>query len=95
MKHTEIFDICWGLQKEGKAPTVALIKSRLSAPTPLPLIIAGLKQWRTNPGIKSDTQPPSASGPDTTPPTLEQRVEQLESLVKALQDELTQLKSDD
>ncbi len=45
----EIIKICQVLTSEGKNPTVALIKARMSGPKPLPLIISALKQFQSNP----------------------------------------------
>ena len=91
MNFSEILNICQQLHKDGKEPSVALIKSRLSRPQPLPQIINGLKQWRNNPNktvIEDDTAP--TESPQNV--SLEQRVETLEATVKQLLKEIEQLK---
>ena len=45
----EICIIANKLANEGKSPTVALIKSGLNHPVPLPQIIATLKTWQHDP----------------------------------------------
>ena len=45
----EISIIANKLANEGKVPSVALIKGHLSQPTPLPKIIAALKNWHHEP----------------------------------------------
>ena len=45
----EISIIANRLANEGKVPSVALIKGHLSQPTPLPKIIAALKNWHHDP----------------------------------------------
>jgi hypothetical protein len=51
MKNQDIFQACQSLVQEGKQPTVALIKTRLTTPLPLPSIIAGLKAFQANPKV--------------------------------------------
>ncbi|OEE62427.1 hypothetical protein [Enterovibrio norvegicus] len=36
------------LLREGKEPTVALVKSRLNQSVPMPLIISALQRWKKN-----------------------------------------------
>ncbi len=45
----EIIAIANILANAGKKPSVALIKSKLTKPTPLPLIVSTLKQWQHEP----------------------------------------------
>ena len=45
----EIITIANRIANEGKKPSVALIKTKLSEPVPLPTIIAVLKKWQHNP----------------------------------------------
>jgi hypothetical protein len=55
--HSEIYRIAYQLNAEGKTPCVALIRGRLTNPTPLPMIIQALQQWKLAPelGKESDT----------------------------------------
>jgi len=44
-----VFDAIKVLLDEGKTPTVALTKSRLAQPVPIPVIIAAVSQYKNNP----------------------------------------------
>ncbi|MDW2010546.1 hypothetical protein [Vibrio sp. Vb0301] len=35
------------LQQQGKEPTVALVKSRLKTPVPMPALITAIKSWKS------------------------------------------------
>lgn len=45
----EISIIANKIANQGKKPTVAIIKNKLSSPTPLPTIINALKNWQHDP----------------------------------------------
>lgn len=45
----EILTVANQLANQGKKPSVALVKTRLSQPTPLPQIISVLKTWQHDP----------------------------------------------
>ncbi|WP_028024357.1 DUF5320 domain-containing protein [Enterovibrio calviensis] len=65
------------LLREGKDPSIALVKSRLSQPVPMPLIISALQRWKKSgkvPKIEVVTSEKSA----------EEKIEALEGQVKAL-----------
>lgn len=49
--HSEIYRLAHQLSREGKTPSVALIRSRLSKPTSLPDIIQALQQWKLTPEL--------------------------------------------
>lgn len=53
MQH-EIYRIAYQLNAEGKNPSVALIRSRLSMPTSLPVIVQALQQWKLTPELGKD-----------------------------------------
>ena len=90
MNYSEIINICQKLNEQGKQPSIALIKARLKAPTPLPSIIAGLKSWQSNPNEVVQVEEQTA---ETSTRTLEQRVGELESQVEKLQKQLNSLLS--
>lgn len=52
--HHEIYRIAYQLNAEGKDPSVALIRSRLSIPTSLPVIVQALQQWKLTPELGKD-----------------------------------------
>jgi hypothetical protein len=71
---------------EGKEPSVALIKARLTEPLPMPLIIKALQAWKKNAKVpKIEKAEPSLSN--------EARIKQLEQQVANLTDRLTQLEN--
>ncbi|WP_404339372.1 hypothetical protein [Pseudoalteromonas mariniglutinosa] len=44
-----VFDAIKALLDEGKIPTVALTKSKLTQPMPMPVVIAAVSQYKNNP----------------------------------------------
>ena len=55
-----VFDAIKTLLDEGKTPTVALTKSKLAQPMPMPVIIAAVSQYKNNPdSIKNFINNPS------------------------------------
>ncbi|MBY5948819.1 hypothetical protein [Photobacterium rosenbergii] len=74
------------LVAEGKEPSVALIKSRLADPLPMPLIIKALQSWKSSarvPKIEKVENQPSAEARiaalEQQVATLIARLEKLES----------------
>ena len=43
----ELKEVLEQLQKEGKEPTVALVKARLSTAIPMPALITTIKSWKS------------------------------------------------
>lgn len=43
---SELKEVLETLHKEGKAPTVALVKARMSTPVPMPALITTIKSWK-------------------------------------------------
>lgn len=88
------------LAREGKKPTVALVKSRLSQPTTMRDIIEVLKVWRFNPdaALPADQVKPSTAEAETESqsPSTEQliaaAVTPLRLEIAALRTELDALK---
>ena len=56
----EILAIANKLANQGKKPTVALIKTKISQPVPLPQIISILKTWQHDPNFTEITKVESA-----------------------------------
>jgi hypothetical protein len=54
----EIIAIANALAEQGKKPSVALIKPRLSSPVALPIIINTLKSWQYQPNVNVKHQQP-------------------------------------
>lgn len=81
MNTEAIIEVCQQLKSEGKEPSVALIKARLTKPQPLPTVISGLKAWKNNPNHVVVSTPVVE---EKNAPSLEERVEKLEQQVKDL-----------
>jgi hypothetical protein len=92
--HQEIYRIAYQLSQEGKNPSVALIRSRLSVPTSLPIIVQALQQWKMTPELGKDQPPatiaeesdkaPVTSGTTEAMALMEKRIETLEAQVAQL-----------
>lgn len=83
----ELEQVLQQLKAEGKQPSVALLKSRLSQPVPLPVIVSVLAR------DKAGHNPLAMPADAKTEPTLAERVSQLEQQVATLQAQLTTLLS--
>lgn len=90
MNTNEVLDICKQLVSEGKQPSVALVKTRMTGPKVLPLIIDGIKQFSANPNTEAETQ--VADVQVTLSDT--QRISALELETAALKEQLQELKAE-
>lgn len=88
MSSDTILQIAAQLQAEGKTPSVALIKARLSDPKPIPEIISGLQRWRNQ---QAGTQPIDDEKTETSPTAPAMSAELAYWLVP-MQQEIQQLK---
>ncbi len=89
----ELEGILNALQQQGKEPTVAMVKSRLSTSVPLPAIITAIKSWKKAnqvPKIEVAAQPSLEVDRVTQ---LEQTVEQLIKRVEQLEEKLSEVSS--
>tara|TARA_B100001059_G_scaffold5549_1_gene4663 strand:+ start:1529 stop:1795 length:267 start_codon:yes stop_codon:yes gene_type:complete len=82
-----VFDAIQVLLDEGKTPTVALTKSRLAQPVPMPMIIAAVSQYKNNPDsinnfIKTSQQPENAELKASQLDRIEQKLDQLLALLE-------------
>ncbi|MCK8121539.1 hypothetical protein [Pseudoalteromonas sp. 2CM32C] len=82
-----VFDAIQVLLDEGKTPTVALTKSRLAQPVPMPMIIAAVSQYKNNPDsinnfVKTSQQPENAELKASQLDRIEQKLDQLLSLLE-------------
>lgn len=78
----ELKDVLEQLHSEGKEPTVALVKARLSTPVPMPALITTLKSW------KSANRVPKVEVAAKQPDNDVDRIAQLEAQVAALTERL-------
>ncbi|EGQ9804806.1 hypothetical protein NV104_001256 [Vibrio parahaemolyticus] len=74
------------LQREGKEPTVALVKARMKTPVPMPALITVIKSWKSaNHVPKVEVTAPLSKEEDrltvleNTVATLTARIEELEA----------------
>ncbi|MEZ8365035.1 hypothetical protein AB6C96_07735 [Vibrio cyclitrophicus] len=73
----ELKSVLEGLQAQGKEPTVALVKARMSTSVPMPALIMTIKSW------KSANRVPKVEVATPEAPTLD-RVSQLEKQILEL-----------
>ena len=73
-----VFEAIKALLAQNKIPTVALTKAMLSEPVPMPMIIAAVSQYKTNPdAFKQMVAQP-------TPAAMEQKSSQLDRIEEKL-----------
>ncbi|WP_318442359.1 hypothetical protein [Photobacterium leiognathi] len=80
----ELESVIAALTTEGKEPSVALIKARLSNPLPIPVIIKALQAWKKNAKVPTIEK-------QTKTLTADERIAQLEQQVTALSERLARL----
>lgn len=81
----ELKNILEQLHSEGKEPTVALVKARLTTPVPMPALITTLKSW------KSANRVPKIEVAAKQPENDVDRITELEAQVAALTERLITL----
>ncbi|MDN3683688.1 hypothetical protein [Vibrio sinaloensis] len=82
----ELKEVLEALRQEGKEPTVALVKARMSTPVPMPALITTIKSWKQSnrvPKVEIAAQQPNN----------QDRVQRLEEQVKLLTQRLEALES--
>lgn len=89
----EISIIANKLANQDITPTVALIKSKLRQPVPLPQIISTLKQWQHEPNFTQLTESNEIENSleTTTPKNEDELIQIIQTAIKPLQDEINQL----
>ena len=82
----ELKSVLEGLQAQGKEPTVALVKARMSTPVPMPALITTIKSWKSaNRVPKVEVAAPQDNATD--------KLAQLEQQLIALTERVTQLEA--
>lgn len=90
----EISIIANQLANQGKVPSVALIKSKLRQPTPLPTIIEVLKTWQHDPNFTSSHEVENIVAENTDLPSTNEELKTLISqALLPLQQELQEVKT--
>ena len=101
-KFDEIFTIANKLANQGKKPTVALVKTKLTQPLPLPQLIQAVKVWQHDPEFTELHQPITETasnkiGSETINENIHQQIElalePLKNEILALKQEISELKT--
>jgi TolA-binding protein len=75
------------LAAQGKEPTLALVKARMSTSVPMPALIAAIKSW------KSSNKVPKIEVAAETTTTVVERIEKLEQQINQLQQRIAALEA--
>jgi uncharacterized protein YceH (UPF0502 family) len=75
------------LAQQGKEPTMALVKARMSTSVPMPALITAIKSWKASQKVPKIEVAVAAQSSDA------QRIEALEQQVKLLQQRLSALEA--
>ena len=82
----ELENAIGSLISEGKEPSVALIKSRLANPLPIPVIIKALQAWKKNAKVPTIEKQTKAL-------TADERITQLEQQIITISTRLAKLEA--
>lgn len=89
----ELESVMKSLQSQGKEPTVALVKSRMGTPVPMPALIAAIRSWKNaNKVPKIEVADSSQESPDRLT-QLEQQIVTLTARVSELEAKLNEKSS--
>ena len=90
----EILAIANSLANQGKKPTVALVKTKLTQPAPLPVIISVLKSWVHDPKAEEKQQPTNVDTTLSETVNEDSKIEQqIQRAIEPLMKEISELKS--
>lgn len=85
----ELKDILEQLNLEGKKPTVAMVKARLSTPIPIPALVSVIRSWKSTQHVpKVEITSPKDNDNDKIQ-QLEQQVADLTKRLAALEEKLS------
>jgi uncharacterized protein YlxW (UPF0749 family) len=82
----ELTQIMNGLHQQGKEPTVALVKARLSNPVPMPALITAIKSWKNSQKVPKVEIARQESTEQERIHQLEQQVQALTARIQALEE---------
>jgi DNA-binding transcriptional MerR regulator len=85
-----IINLCYDIQAQGKAPSVALIRKMSDRPLSIPEVIKALQNWKADPEQGRQKEPQRPMKPAVS---LEKRVEQLEAQLVDLVQQINELKA--
>ena len=86
-----ILELCFEISKQGKTPSVALIKNLSQQPLRIPEVIKALQHWKTNPVAPPKSSTIKFNNTHSLEQSLEQRVAELESQVAQMSQLLNEL----
>jgi len=97
--HQEIYRIAYQLNAQGKTPSVALIRSKLSVPASLPVIVQALQKWKQSPELgresekQQDQKPADTSNPsaDNTAQVSSAKIQAMQAQINALEQKVAHL----
>ncbi|MGD8109606.1 hypothetical protein [Vibrio sp. TRT 17S01] len=84
----ELHGIMQQLQNQGKEPTVALVKARLSSNVPIPALITAIKTWKSANRVPKVEIAVAESNENNRIEELEKKVADLTSRLIALENKL-------
>ncbi|WGW01851.1 hypothetical protein QF117_09635 [Vibrio sp. YMD68] len=86
----ELTSILSSLAKEGKEPTVALVKARLSSSVPIPALITAIKSWKNSNRVPKVEVAVANTLEQDKIAHLEQQINQLIQRVTVLEEKLNE-----
>lgn len=89
--YDEISIIANKLANKGKKPSVALVKTKLKSPVPLPTLIKALKSWQHEPDV-IDNKAESEKVQSELPSSSSELENAIEQAIAPLREELTEIK---
>lgn len=85
----ELESVLQALHQEGKTPTVALVKARLTTPVPIPALIVAIRSWKSTQRVpKVEVATKEALSNDEKISRLEQQVRDLTLRLEQLENQL-------
>lgn len=84
----ELKQVLEQLSQEGKEPTVALVKARLSTPIPMPALITTIKSWKSSQRVPKVEVAAKPSLEEDRVAQLEQQVRELTARLAAIEAKL-------
>jgi uncharacterized protein YceH (UPF0502 family) len=92
MSNTDyILELCFEISKQGKTPSVALIKNLSKQPLRIPEVVKALQHWKANPVAPAKSSTSKFNNSHSSKQSLEQRVAELESQVAKMSQLLGEL----
>ncbi|WP_261874803.1 hypothetical protein [Vibrio rarus] len=81
----ELNQVFKSLESEGKEPTLALVKARLTSKVPMPALITAIKNWKSTKRVPKIEVAVDSDNPNSKIDALEQKIAQLTLRIEALE----------